>query len=307
MPDWGMWNMSEATRSKRLVYTSNEASEILGVCSKTISRMVNDGRLPRIRGMGNIRIPVDSLFKRCSGYKGHHECVDEYPDHMVPVSEFCSDRCSKDNLHHLCHKCMRYRNKIHSHTRIKHPLTGENKDDWKRRMAQRAGGVIGTPEWKSYLEKADAEWGEEVKGHLLNTAPAQEYFDWVDAQKESVVKQRVVSVKSRNYSEYAKLKELYNYTCQVEGCYETEVQFAHILKHSLDNSVDNHTNGWCICCNHHNAYDSNRMIVDVDGNFVRYNLHGDKVEEGRIIYHDRHEVDPRFIVLAREWHDNTKK
>ena len=104
-----------------------------------------------------------------------------------------------------------------------------------------------------------------------------------------------------------RLKELYNYTCQVESCHETEVEFAHILKHSLPNSVDNHTNGWCICCNHHNAYDSNRMIVDVDGNFVRYDVHGDKVEEGRIIYHDRHEVDPQFIILAREWHDNTKK
>ena len=122
-------------------------------------------------------------FKRCSGYKGHHECVDEYPDHMVPVSEFCSDRCSKDKLHHLCHKCMRYRNKIHSHTRIKHPLTGENKDDWKRRMAISAGGVIGTPEWKSYLEKADAEWGEEVKGHLLNTAPAQEVIAFIESTK----------------------------------------------------------------------------------------------------------------------------
>ena len=125
----------------------------------------------------------ENEFKRCSGYKGHHECVDEYPDHMVPVSEFCSDRTSKDRLHHLCHKCMRYRNKIHSHTRIKHPLTGENKDDWKRRMAIGAGGVIGTPEWKSYLEKADAEWGEEVKGHLLNTAPAQEVIAFIQSRK----------------------------------------------------------------------------------------------------------------------------
>ncbi len=22
--------------------------------------------------------------KRCSGYKGHHVCANEYPDHMVP-------------------------------------------------------------------------------------------------------------------------------------------------------------------------------------------------------------------------------
>ena len=101
--------------------------------------------------------------KRCSGYKGHHECANEYPDHMVPVSEFCSDRTSKDRLHHLCHKCMRYRNKLHAHTRIKHPLTGENKDDWKRRMAAKAGGIIRTQEWRGYLKKADADWHEEIK------------------------------------------------------------------------------------------------------------------------------------------------
>ena len=25
--------------------------------------------------------------KRCSGYMGHWECLDDYPDHMVPVGE----------------------------------------------------------------------------------------------------------------------------------------------------------------------------------------------------------------------------
>jgi excisionase family DNA binding protein len=38
-----------------------EAAEILRVSSKTISRMVNDGKLPRIQGMRQIRIPVDGL------------------------------------------------------------------------------------------------------------------------------------------------------------------------------------------------------------------------------------------------------
>ena len=46
---------------KKLVYTTNEASEILGVSSKTITRMVNDGRLPRLQGMRNILIPVKPL------------------------------------------------------------------------------------------------------------------------------------------------------------------------------------------------------------------------------------------------------
>jgi len=246
-------------------------------------------------------------FKRCTGHKGHWECADEYPDRMVPVSKFNKEKNGKYGLSALCKKCATFTSNINNKNKPRHPSTGQWKHHWKTNFAKSLGGVILSEDWQSYLDKAEAQWNIEVKNHILDNRPAKEYFDWVDSQKESVVKQRVVSIKSRNYSEYAKLKELYNYTCQVEGCYETEVQFAHILKHSLDNSVDNHTNGWCICCNHHNAYDSNRMIVDVDGNFVRYNVHGDKVEEGRIIYHDRHEVDPRFIILAREWHDNTKK
>ena len=242
-------------------------------------------------------------LKRCSGYKKHWECADDYPDHMVPVDEFGKGVS-------MCGRCKTRYDSIRNPTRERHPVTGQFKMDWKTAKAIKLGGDIGnrhTPEWKSYLNDAEVQWNIEVKNHILDNRPAKEYFDWVDSQKEPTITKRVVSIKSRNYSEYAKLKELYNYTCQVEGCYETEVQFAHILKHSLDNSVDNHTNGWCICCNHHNAYDSNRMIVDVDGNFVRYNVHGDKVEEGRIIYHDRHEVNPQFIILAREWHDDTKK
>ena len=104
-----------------------------------------------------------SILKRCSGYKGHHECADKYPNNMVPVGEFGIDRGSKDGLHHMCHECMNYRNAIHANTRIKHPLTSENKDDWKRRMASKAGGIIGTQEWRGYLKKADADWHEEIK------------------------------------------------------------------------------------------------------------------------------------------------
>ena len=228
-------------------------------------------------------------FKKCGGYKGNWECATDYPDHMVPIGEFGIS--NRDGLQNYCRRCR---------------VIGLRVLNERISIGERLVG--GRKKWRGMAkEERDEVYVQVEKARILNTEPAQEYFDWVDSQKESVVKQRVVSIKSRNSSEYTRLKELYNYTCQVEGCYETEVQFAHILKHSLPNSVDNHTNGWCICCNHHNAYDSNRMIVDVDGNFVRYDVHGDKVEEGRIIYHDRHEVDPQFIILAREWHDNTKK
>ena len=146
------------------------------------------------------------------------------------------------------------------------------------------------------------------KQRLLNIAPAQEYFNWVDVQKESSIIQRVVSIKTRNSTIYDKLKESYDYTCQIESCQETEVEFAHILRHSHPDSVDNITNGWCVCRNHHKAYDSNRMIVETNGDFVRYDVHGKIIEYGRIVYNDLHKVNPKFITLAREyWNDREEQ
>ena len=117
----------------------------------------------------------------------------------------------------------------------------------------------------------------------------------------------MVSVKTRNSTVYDKLKESYDYTCQVESCQETEVEFAHILRHSHPDSVDGITNGWCVCRNHHKAYDSNRMIVEINGDFVRYDVHGNVVEHCRIVYNDLHKVNPKFIILAREYWNDRKE
>ena len=281
-----------------------------GVLGKTVDSYFDETDKTRLlHYLRQNPIMDENEFKRCSGYKGHHECADEYPDNMVPVSGFGIDRGSKDGLHHMCRECMNYRNAIHANTRIKHPLTGENKDDWKRKMAISAGGVIGTPEWKSYLEKADAEWGEEVKGHLLNTAPAHEVLEFMFPEtKESVVTQSTVNHKTRNKPLYTMLKELYNYTCQVEGCNETEVEVAHIYKHSLPDSVDNETNTWCLCRNHHRAYDTDRMIFNpaLNGRFIRYDVFGKVYEIGRIIYDEKHTIDVKWIKKSREYHDSKK-
>ena len=177
------------------------------------------------------------------------------------------------------------------------------------KVSQIAYGIAGGKE-KFYEKSRDERFlirKEATKIYLLNEKPAEEYFNWADSQKESVIRLVTSPVKSRDKSQYDKLKELYNYTCQVEGCYETEVEFAHILKHSLPNSVDNPTNGWCLCRNHHKAYDSNRMIVELNGDFIRYDVHGNIIEpHGRIIYNDLHNVNSMFITLAREWHDRKK-
>ena len=94
-------------------------------------------------------------LKRCGGYKGHWECSDEYPDHMVPLSRFGPHAAQSDGFQDKCRRCTSYRwSKI-----PKHPVTGEVKNDWKKRIANSLGGTRGTPEWKYYLDKAELMWG----------------------------------------------------------------------------------------------------------------------------------------------------
>ena len=96
--------------------------------------------------------------KRCCGHKGHWECADEYPDHMVPVSEFNKERNGTYGVGGRCRKCHTYSAKINNKLRPRHPETGERKMDWKRRTAKSLGGARGTPEWQSYLDKAEEFW-----------------------------------------------------------------------------------------------------------------------------------------------------
>ena len=50
-----------------------------------------------------------SNTKRCSGYKDHWECSEEYPDHTVPVEKFGP---GGDGLQVRCRKCTKYRDGI---------------------------------------------------------------------------------------------------------------------------------------------------------------------------------------------------
>ncbi len=147
------------------------------------------------------------------------------------------------------------------------------------------------------------------RSYLLDHRPAEEVIEFLFPEtKESVITQRTVNHKTRNQALATKLKELYNYTCQVEDCNETEVEIAHIYKHSLPDSVDDETNAWCLCCNHHRAYDANRMIFNpaLDGRFIRYDRFGKIYEIGRIIYDDKHTIDIKWVRKSREWHDRKK-
>jgi len=232
------------------------------------------------------------MKKYCNG--SHCKHADE--NNMVDTKFFTKNSSSPDGLQSMCVDCRKVHN-VDNHVR-NNPL---------RKIFYKLAG--GFNKYYALSEEDRRPIRSEAKRiHLLNTAPAQEYFNWVDAQKESSIKQRTISIKTRNSTVYDKLKESYNYTCQVESCQETEVEFAHILRHSHPDSVDGITNGWCICRNHHKAYDSNRMIVEINGDFVRYDVHGNVIEHCRIVYNDLHKVNPKFIILAREyWNDREEQ
>ena len=91
--------------------------------------------------------------KRCCGYKGEWACVDEYPDHILPVGEFPLNKKSKDSLHTRCKACSRVAAAYYIH-----PVTGQLKRNWKRWKARSFGGVRGEPEWKSCLDRAEEFW-----------------------------------------------------------------------------------------------------------------------------------------------------
>ena len=208
-----------------------------------------------------------------------------------------------------CPDHYRFESKKRTDRRESHPITGERRQNWKSAKAKELGGRRGEPGWEDKLYEAQALWESDVRGHLLNTAPAHEVLEFMFPEtKESVITKRTYHHKTRNKPLYTMLKELYNYTCQVEGCNETEVEVAHIYKHSLPDSVDNETNTWCLCRNHHRAYDANRMIFNpaLNGRFIRYNVFNKVYEIGRIIYDEKHVIDVKWIKKSREWHDRKK-
>ena len=102
---------------------------------------------------------MDEL-KRCSGYEGHWECADEYPDHMVPLSRFGTQTywCGRCWVYH-CHE-------YHAHVRPRHPITGQPKNKWKHYKAIELGGIQNTPPWQTLLDEAEVLWGLEINKPL---------------------------------------------------------------------------------------------------------------------------------------------
>ena len=152
-----------------------------------------------------------------------------------------------------------------------------------------------TAESRLFYEEDIVREETEAEAWLRTILPPQPY-------KESTVFKR-----NRASRPVSFLKKTYNHICQVKGCSETEVEAAHIRQHTLPDSVDNETNMWLLCCNHHKAFDYSRMIVEDDGSFTRYNHDGTVREHGYIVYDDNHKVDVEYIRKSREYHARKKQ
>jgi len=145
VPDWGMWDMT-------FLPYSTDVEEWKGV-----------------------------LYKRCCGYKGHWECADDYPDRMVPVSEFSSSPSRGDGYQPRCNRCNRY---VQNQQPV-HPDTGQAKRTWKEQRAVKLGGDRKnrkTYEWKSYLNKAGTQWDKE----FLN--PGEDVIAYMEPTKSEFSK-----------------------------------------------------------------------------------------------------------------------
>jgi len=183
----------------------------------------------------------------------------------------------------------KYNPKLNAISREAYKLAG-GYNIYKKKTRDERLQLRRTAETRLFYEEANLREETEAEAWLRTILPPQPY-------KESTVFR-----KGRTSRPSKDLKKTYNYTCQVAGCGETEVETAHIRKHSLHDSVDNETNMWCLCCNHHNAFDKSRMIVEDDGSFIRYKQDGTVCEHGFIVYDDSHKVDVTFIRKSREHH-----
>ena len=180
-----------------------------------------------------------------------------------------------------------------------HPITGQRKQNYKQSKAFQLGGKRGEPGWQNKLDEAQHLWDIEIKNHLLDTAPIDKVLKVMSEPKP--LRTVTTTVKPRNYSLVTSLKELYNYTCQVLGCNEQEVDLAHLYPHRYDDSVDNETNAAVLCKNHHWSLDHKRMYIEDDLTFTRYNLDGKLIEESIIVCHKDHKIDAKFIAKSQNW------
>ena len=107
--------------------------------------------------------------KRCSGYKGHHVCANEYPDHMVPKEKFNRHSGSSDGLQDKCKKCFKYRNLTHN-PRMNPIGNAISKEAY--RIAGSSKIFYSKPRDERLSIRKEAKLA-----YLLNTTPAKEVLE----------------------------------------------------------------------------------------------------------------------------------
>jgi len=243
-----------------------------------------------------------SNTKRCSGYKGHWECSEEYPDHQVPVENFGP---SGDRLQGRCQKCMDYRNT----KRPRHPDTNQMKLSWARTRAvlyygasepkaKRANpiGPLGIP-WKECLAMAtkDAEsiaWVIPNDSQPINVIPFKSNPEFDNSYEEVTT---VSKGRKRDQKVVSHIKGIYE-TCAVDGCDYSLYDVAHIhaLKHGADDLPGN-----CIplCPNHHRDLDRGMLRLSEpngrsESDPIEFELNG---VTGKVILNSGHEVNSKYV------------
>lgn len=220
-------------------------------------------------------------FKRCSGYKGHWGCGKDYPDHIVPVDNFGVDACSKDGHQNKCRKCKNY----YWTQRTQHPGTGQRKHHWKTKIAKSYGGIQGTPEWQSCLDRAEEQWGKEVTEWKINDKVVSRTFRFDDEIAYATQKEQVKRKRDTKVGAY--IRSIYD-SCSVVGCDYLDYEVAHIhaLKHGADDLPENCL---ALCPNHHRDLDRGRMTplrqLDVGG-YIYFGEQGIKL---------KHKVDSKYL------------
>ena len=224
-------------------------------------------------------------FKRCSGYGGHWECGDDYPDHMVPVDEFNTVATYKSGLDTRCRRC-----KVPAH-RASNP-----KDNLKHNPKSNAVSAISYKMGGGYkafydLPKEDrvsirATATEEYNSGRTESNPQEPKYDNVIQYVETKLKGRKRDSKVISY-----IRSVYD-SCSVVGCDYLDYDVAHIhaLKHGADDLPENCL---ALCPNHHRDLDRGRMIdlQQLDGGGYIY--FGD--EDDRQGIKLKHKVDSKYL------------
>ena len=224
-------------------------------------------------------------FKRCSGYGGHWECGDDYPDHMVPVDEFNTVATYKSGLDTRCRRC-----KVAAH-RASNPkanLKHNPKSNAVSAISYKMGGG-----YKAFydLPKEDrvsirATATEEYNSGRTESNPQEPKYDNVIQYVETKLKGRKRDSKVVSY-----IRSIYD-SCSVVGCDYSDYDVAHIhaLKHGADDIPENCL---ALCPNHHRDLDRGRMIdlqqLDVGG----YIYFGDENDRQGIDL--KHKVDSKYL------------